>query len=140
MITVDESGQNSIIVASGANMLLTPEDVAAAWENFNEVGVLVMPLEVPLPCIEEAARLGEASGAIVVLNPAPAQPLSDDLLGRVDVVAPNESETALLTDLPVETAEQAEQAARALQERGVESVVLTLGQRGVLLLDGEAPA
>jgi ribokinase len=139
MITVDESGQNSIIVASGANMQLTPQDVATAWRSIEQVDVVVMPLEVSLPCIEQAARLAGASGARVVLNPAPAQHLSDDLLRRVDLLAPNESETALLTQMAVNTIEQAEQAARALQAKGVGAVVLTLGSRGALLLDGESP-
>ncbi len=137
MITLDESGQNSIVVASGANMRLTPGQVAASWETLGKVDVVVMPLEVPLECITQAIELGRRSGAQIVLNPAPAQPLPNDLLRGVDVLVPNESETALLTGESVETLEQAERAGRKLQDRGAESLVMTLGSRGVLLMDGD---
>ncbi len=135
MITVDEGGQNSIVVASGANMLLTPEDIRTAWESLEDVDVVVMPLEVPLDCIQEAAGLAKVSGAKVVLNPAPARPLPDDLLGNLDVLVPNETETALLSGMAVDTLEQAEKAARHLLKMGVGAVILTLGSRGALMIE-----
>ena len=140
MIALEKSGQNSIIVASGANMCLTPEEVALAWRTLEDIDVLIMPLEVPVECIEEASRLAKNSGARVVLNPAPVHPFPDDLLGRVDVLVPNESETTLLTKMPVNTKAQAEEAARSLQARGAKAIVLTLGERGALLLDQDSPA
>ena len=94
-----------------------------------------MRLETPLECIQEAARLAQASGPRVVLNPAPARPLPNHLLGMVTVLVPNESETALLTGLSVQTIAQADSAAQALLARGVGAVVLTLGERGALLLE-----
>jgi len=134
MITVDENGQNSIVVASGANMELTAEDIRAAWKKIEDIDIVVMPLEVSLECIEEAATLAKKSSAKVVLNPAPAQELSEKLLSKVDILIPNESETALLTGLEVNTLEEAEIAAKKLQSKGVDTVILTLGARGAMLI------
>lgn len=140
MITVDQNGQNSIVVASGANMALKPEHIRTAWERIREVDVVVMPLEVSLACIEETVRLAKQHSVKVVLNPAPAQNLPGELLKQVDVLVPNESETSLLTGLGVETIEEAETAAAKLLELGVGAVVLTLGSRGALLVSETEPA
>jgi ribokinase len=139
LITLDKSGQNSIVVASGANMCLTPEDVVSAFRQIKDPDVVVLQLESPLECVQEAARLGQAQGATVVLNPAPARPLPDDLLALVDVLVPNESETSLLTGEQVETLEQAENAARTLFDQDVGAVVQTLGSRGALVVDQDSP-
>jgi ribokinase len=135
MITVDETGQNSIVVASGANMALTPKDVTRAWGQLESVDVVVLQLEIPAACNLQAARLGKEMGAKVILNPAPARPLSAELLQLVDVIVPNEKETSLLTGLPVDTLAQVEAAAQVLLKLGVGSVVLTLGSRGALVLE-----
>ncbi len=140
LITVDKSGQNSIVVASGANMTLTPKDIRTAWQKLEAVDVVVMPLEVSLDCIEEAATLAKKSDIKVVLNPAPAQNLSDQLLGKVDVLVPNESETALLTDIDVNSLDQAKIAAQKLQSKGIDTVILTLGERGAMLIEKGAEA
>lgn len=137
MITVDATGQNSIAVASGANFRLTAVHVRRAWEQLGPVDLLVMPLETPLETIETAVSLANQSGAKVILNPAPAQQLPAHILAGVDVLVPNEAETAQLTGLPVETSADTQQAARRLLELGVGHVVLTLGSRGALVLDGE---
>ncbi|MCK4975656.1 MAG: ribokinase [Anaerolineales bacterium] len=140
MITVDEQGQNSIVVASGANMALTPEEIRSAWQSINDIDVVVMPLEIPLGCIEEAVRLAVQDNVKVVLNPAPAQKLSDELLGNIDVLVPNENETTLLTGLSIESIAEAETAAKKLLDKGSKAVVLTLGSRGALLVRNEIPA
>jgi len=140
MITLDQSGQNSIVVASGANMALKPKDIRAAWKKISDIDIVVMPLEVSLDCIEEAIRLAVESSVKVVLNPAPAQILSDELLKNIDVLVPNESETSSLTGLGVETIEEAEAAAQNLLEKGAGAVVLTLGSRGALLVSKNKPA
>lgn len=140
MITLDQSGQNSIVVASGANMALKPEDIRTAWKKISDIDVLVMPLEVSLECVEEAVRLATESSVKVILNPAPAQKLSDDLLKKVDVLVPNESETSLLTGLAVESIEDAKIAAKSLLEKGAGAIVLTLGSRGALLISENQPA
>jgi len=135
LIFVDDKGENSIAVAPGANAGLTPEDVEAAEELISEADVVVMQLETPLDTVERAAVLACKHGASVILNPAPAQPLSDVILGNVSILTPNESEAELLTGIPVEDDAGAEQAARALVERGVETVILTLGSRGAFVFE-----
>jgi ribokinase len=132
-IVVDEAGQNSIVVASGANGRLSPADINAAKKVIIGADVLLLQLESPLETVLEAAQIAHAHGVTVILNPAPARPLPAELFPLVDVLIPNESETTLLTDMPVDDRNQAEVAATALRELGLNLVVLTLGKRGALL-------
>ena len=136
MIAVDANGQNSIAVASGANYRLTAAQVHAAWAALPHVDLLVMPLETPLETIETAVSLANQSGTQVILNPAPAQKLPPHILAGVDVLVPNEPETAQLTDMPINTGAETRLAAQELLNLGVSHVVLTLGSRGALVLDG----
>ena len=125
LITVSADGQNTIVVAAGANGCLSVQDVAAAEEAFIDAGAVVLQLEIPLPAVEAAARLGRKHGAAGVLNPAPAQPLSPELLALTDYLVPNQSELELLSGEP-----DLERGIRALLERGVRNLVVTLGERG----------
>lgn len=136
LIVVADDGQNSIVVASGANMQVTPDDVDAAAETIAAANVLLLQLEIPLDAVQRAAEIAHEHGVPVVLNPAPARDLPADLLSRVDVLIPNESETALLTGLPVDTGAELEAAARALLDRGISTAILTLGARGAMLATG----
>jgi ribokinase len=138
LIFVDERGENSIAVAPGANAGLTPKDVAAAEELIAAADVVVMQLETPLETVERAATLAREHGARVILNPAPAQPLSDEILGNVSILTPNESEAELLTGIQVEDDAGAKEAARALVARGVDTVILTLGPRGAFVFESES--
>jgi ribokinase len=140
MITVDDLGRNTIVVASGANLAMTPQQVADSMESIADIDVLVLQLESPMDCVLEAARIARARGAKVVLNPAPARPLPVEIYPYIDVLIPNESETSLLTGLPVYGIGQAEAAAQALVRAGARSVVLTLGERGALVVDEGCPA
>jgi len=133
LIEVDDAGQNSIVVVSGANKRLSPADVEAAAAAIGAADVLLLQLENPLETVTRAAQVARAQGVTVILNPAPARPVPDGLLGLVDVLIPNESETALLTGLPVGDQEEAQAAAAALRRMGVATVILTLGERGALL-------
>lgn len=90
MIVVDTSGQNSIVVASGANFTLTKDHIQSAWEKLGEFDILIIPLETPPETILEAARLAKKQDAKTVLNPSPARYLDEELLTLVDVLAPNE--------------------------------------------------
>ena len=138
LIFVEAGGQNEIVVASGANALLTPEDVRVALEGASS-GQLLLQLESPLETVEEAAARGRARGLRVVLDPAPARPLPDTLLGNVDCLTPNESEALLLlgrTEGAVALAD-APGIARALLRRGPRTVVLKLGEKGAFLDDGQ---
>lgn len=133
LIVVDDAGQNTIVVASGANMNLSPSDVDAAAATLAAADVLLLQLESPLQTVLHAAQLARAQGITVILNPAPARPLPKELLALVDVLVPNESETALLAGMPVRSQDQLVTAAAALRQAGVGTVILTLGERGALL-------
>jgi ribokinase len=133
LIVVDEEGQNSIVVAQGANGRVSPADVDAAEAVIAGADGLILQLETPIDAVSRAARIARDNGVKAILNPAPARPLSSSLLACVDILIPNESETALLTGRPVETREDLEAAAAGLHALGVETVVLTLGPRGALL-------
>ncbi len=137
LIVVGDSGQNSIVVASGANMRLSPADVDAAEAVITSADVLLLQLESPLETVTRAAEVAHAHGARVILNPAPARPLPTELLSLVDVLIPNESEAALLTGIPVGDQAVDKTAAMALCELGVGTVILTLGGRGALLAQDE---
>jgi ribokinase len=136
MICVDATGQNNIAVASGANYKLTAEHVRAAWSALPHIDLLVMPLETPLETIETAVSLANQSGTPVILNPAPAQKLPAYILAGVDVLVPNEPETAQLTGMPINTSAETRLAAQELLNLGVSHVVLTLSSRGALILHG----
>lgn len=135
-IFVDDDAQNFIVIVPGANLGLSPADVHAARDVVSNADLVVCQLEVPMETTLETFRLAKAAGARTILNPAPAAPLPDELLELTDICAPNETETELLAGLPVHTPHEAEVAARRLLDRGPRVVILTLGERGVLLVDG----
>ncbi len=134
---VDDAGQNSILVAPGANLLLTPADIDSNEAVIASAQVMLLQLEIPLETVVRAVQIGHAHGVKVVLNPAPAQPLPLELTRLVDVLAPNEFEAALLTGLPVDRDEQIRAAASALRAMGAANVIITLGGRGALLATAE---
>ena len=133
LITVDRKGQNEILVVSGSNMRLTPADLERHRALFHTVQVVLLQLEIPLPSVVRAAELARQSGAIVILNPAPARKLPKTLLKMIDFLTPNETETELLTGVRVHSTEGAGRGARALLRSGVKHVIVTLGNRGCLL-------
>jgi len=140
LITVSADGQNSIVVAPGANHKLLPIHIQDASAVFAHADALLLQLEIPLNTIIAAAKQAKDNNLKVILNPAPAQSLPVELLSLVDILIPNESETTMLTGDPVGSLEQAETAARKLLARGVSSVVVTLGEKGALLVQGEQRA
>ncbi|MCE5251998.1 ribokinase [bacterium] len=131
LIFVDEKGENSIAVASGANARVSPSDMDAAREALVSAGNVLMQLEIPLETVEIAAKTACVNGVRVILNPAPAQPLGDDLLKNVSILTPNETEAELLTGIRVENERDAAKAADKLLDKGVGTVLITLGARGV---------
>ncbi len=133
LIFVGADGENSIAVASGANGSLAAGDLKKAKSVFSRASVVVLQLETPLKTVTAAARLSAAAGARVILNPAPAQPLPDDLLARVYLLTPNESEAELLTGVAVSDEPTAARAAEALLGRGVQNVIVTMGARGAFV-------
>ena len=130
LILVDERGENSIAVAPGANALLTPEQAALCEELLSPTDVPLAQLETPLESVLAAASAASRVGARVILNPAPARALPDELLALVSVLTPNETEAARLAGSAASEAHAIEDAARALLRRGVGAVVITLGAAG----------
>ncbi len=134
-IAVDAEGHNSIIIVTGANDLLSEEEIEAARPVIAAAQILVCQLEVPLAISLAAMRIAREEKVTTIFNPAPARPgLPDELYRLSDIFCPNESETELLTGLEVKTQEQAAAAAHALLGRGAGKVILTLGERGSLLV------
>lgn len=133
-IMVDDQGENCIAVASGANGTLSPADIDNALAQIDAADVLLMQLETPIPTIDYAASAGSEKWKTIILNPAPAQALSDDLLAKLDVITPNEIEAEILTGIKVENAGDAEKAARALRRKGVGTVIITLGSQGAFVV------
>jgi len=138
LIFVAEDGENSIAVASGANAKLSPADVKKARPAFTDASVLLMQLETPLTTVQAAAELAAQRGLRVILNPAPARPLPDELLRLVSILTPNETEAELLTGIAVKNDSSAVQAAGKLLARGVKTVILTLGARGAFIATKES--
>ena len=137
LIMVDDDGNNLIVVAPGANQSLSPEDVKEAGTEIASSGALVAQLEVPIETIECAAGLANKSNVPFILDPAPAQKLSPQLLKMVDVLTPNETEAQFLTGVEVKDQESASAAAQKLLECGVKTVILTMGASGYLTVSNE---
>ena len=126
-------GENAIIVVPGACYTLTPDEVTAAHAAIGGAKVFLTQLELPLNAVQRGLEIARAEGVVTILNPAPACPMPDSMIGLADYLIPNESEAALLTGLPVESVEDAERAADALIARGAATVIVTLGANGALL-------
>jgi ribokinase len=139
LISVERSGQNSIVVASGANHALAASDVEAMRPVFRGARFVLFQLETPLDTVAAALRLARQEGAETMLDPAPAQPLSRELLEQVDILTPNETEASILLGRPPArvSSSEAPAVARALRERGPKKVVLKLGDQGCFYLGDE---
>lgn len=134
-IAVDTEGNNSIIIVTGANNLLTVEEIEAARPALAASSILVCQLEIPLDISLAALRIAREEGVKTIFNPAPARSeIPQEFYQLSDIFCPNETETELLTDMSVQSLEEAENAAKVLMERGAATVILTLGERGSLLV------
>lgn len=136
-IIVEDSGENTIVVAGGTNFLLSVADAERARAAIQQAGVMLAQLEIPLETVAQAVRIAHEAGVKVILNPAPGQTLANELLSLVDVLTPNETEAQLITGLPVTNLEEAEAAARRLLQAGVGAAVITLGSKGALVATPE---
>ena len=134
---IDAEGDNSIIIVPRANMRLSVADVERAESTIAAADVLLLQLEVPIEASQRAAEIARTGGAKVILNPAPARELPDGFLAQVDIMTPNEVETEFLSGVKVSDTTGAERAARILLGKGVSAVILTLGDRGALLLTSD---
>ncbi|KAA6094475.1 MULTISPECIES: ribokinase [unclassified Pantoea] len=133
MIFLNGEGENNIGIYSGANAALTPACVERHQQVIRSADALLMQLESPLDSVLAAARIARASHTQVILNPAPATQLSDELLALIDIITPNETEAEILTGIAVNDDDDAARAAQALHAKGIDTVLITLGRRGVWL-------
>lgn len=130
LITVDDRGENQIIIIPGANGQVGEDDLERMHRILDPGGVLLLQLEVPLPAVLAAARLARQHGLTVILDPAPAVPLPPELFQAADWITPNESEAALLAGFEVKDEESAARAAAVFHQRGTPNVVIKMGGRG----------
>ena len=137
-IFVDGQGRNFIVIVSGANNRLLPDDLEEARALIQGAKAVVCQLEIPQATVKRAFELARAANVLTVLNPAPAATLIPGLLGLSDLVLPNETELQLLTGLPVSSLPEALTAARALMVQGAKEVIVTLGERGALHVTQDA--
>lgn len=131
MIQVADSGENSICISAEANAKLTADAIESDLEQIRSAKYLLTQLETPICGIEKAAKVAKEARTNVILNPAPARPLSDELLACVDVITPNETEAEVLTGITVTDNDSAQEAANELHRKGIEIVLITLGAKGV---------
>lgn len=131
LIFVSADGENSIAVAPGANSRMTPDDVRRHAGQIGQAKFLLLQLETPLETVAEAAALARSKGVQVILNPAPAQELPDELLACLEFVTPNQGEAEILAGISLRDDESAEKAADILLARGAHNVIITLGAQGV---------
>lgn len=136
LIFVGEHGENSIAVAAGANAKLSKADIAKCSEAIASAEILLMQLETPLETVQAAAEIASSNGVKVILNPAPARKLSQELLRLASIITPNEFEAEVLTGIEIRDDEAAGRAADALLAQGVGTAIITLGARGAFLAGG----
>ncbi|MER9606553.1 ribokinase [Mesorhizobium sp. M0243] len=133
-IFVEETtGNNAIIVSPGAAMLISPADIEANAGLISGAGVFVTQLEQPIEAAMRALEIARAAGVTTILNPAPAAKLPDRIYTLCDYLTPNETETEELTGMKVSSVDEARRAADSLLEKGVGTVIVTLGDKGALL-------
>jgi ribokinase len=137
IIFVDERGQNAIGVAPGANYRLSTDDLETCLDLFEQCDILLIQLEIPLPVVYRAVSMASAAGATVILNPAPAQKLDPEFLPMIDILTPNETEAEILSGTTVSDRKSAVEAGRVLLSLGIESVIVTLGSDGAMLVSKE---
>lgn len=135
LITVDATGENSIVVATGANANLLPDDFHEAVNEINKADFVLMQLEIPMESVCFVAQHANLNGAKVILNPAPMKELTPELLNRIDILTPNQTEAEMLSGIKVIDSKSAGKAAKIIHEMGVKKVVITLGASGAIICE-----
>lgn len=134
LITVDDKGENCIVVAPGANAALTPADIDELNEKIKGASLVLVQLETPVETVEHVAAIAFSKKIKFVLNPAPAAKLSDELLKKISIITPNQKEAEMLTGIKVADQASARKAADVLHSKGIETVIITMGQQGAFVL------
>jgi ribokinase len=136
-VMIDGGGRNMIMVAPGANALLAPEDFERNLPAVQACDIIGFQLEVSPGVVEYGIRRASELGVTTLLDPAPARPLDEAIYRHVDYIKPNETEAALLTGIPVTDADSAFRAAQWFLDHGVKNALVTLGEKGVVILNRE---
>jgi ribokinase len=126
---VNDMGENCIVVAPGANANLLPTDIEKV-KNISDAEIILIQLEIPIQTVKVVTKIAKQNGQRLIINPAPAQKLDDEVLRDLFLITPNESEARLLTGIDVKDETSASQAARFLLNKGVQNVIITLGSAG----------
>lgn len=134
LIIVDKKGENSIVVSPGANYKLNKKDIEKHKSLIFSSDILVLQLEIPIPVIQYTIKLAKKKNIPVILNPAPAKELSEDLLEKVDILTPNEIELQKLTGEKLKSMSSIKKASYKLINYGIKAVIVTLGKKGALLV------
>ena len=133
MVYVDSNAENSISIAPGSNFELSPKNIDKSFDRIFENKIILAQLEVPIETVEHTARISRKHGITYILDPAPAELLSDDLLRNIDIITPNETEAEKLTGIAVTDETSARAACKKLHDRGTDTIIITMGSRGVFL-------
>ncbi|QHT69154.1 ribokinase [Rhodocytophaga rosea] len=136
LILVDAKGENVIAVAPGANAQLTERDIDTAQVLISKAEVILLQLEIPISTVTYAIHQMQKLGKKVIINPAPAQALPEEVFRDLYLITPNETEAEILTGIQVTDEASAAKAAQALQEKGVSQVVITMGSKGAFVYNG----
>ncbi|WP_127133210.1 ribokinase [Pseudoflavitalea rhizosphaerae] len=136
LITVDKAGENSIVVASGANAYLGDEDIFSALREIESAGIVLLQLEIPLTTVQHVIAYAAERNVKVILNPAPAASLPKEMLAQIDILTPNKTEAGMLAGMEVTDIDSAGRAAMAICRMGVKNVVVTMGPLGAVICDG----
>ena len=135
LITVDSKAENCIVVAGGANGKVTEADIEGLSSEIKNASVILMQLEIPVAPVLKAANIAHSAGVKVVLNPAPAASLPEELFADIDLLIPNETEISLLTGVTVTDEKTAVKAVDVLRGKGVKDVIVTMGSKGALVCE-----
>lgn len=135
LITVDSVGENSIVVASGANANFLPSDLEEMLEEIAKAKIVLMQLEIPIETVLYVAKYASTRNIVLILNPAPASTLSLELLGYLDMITPNQNEAEIISGLKVDGIESAKAAALRIFEMGVNKVIITMGPMGAVVCE-----
>ena len=133
-IMVNENGNNSIIVVAGSNMTINKEEIEVSLEKIKESDILIAQFETSEEITLEAFKKAKEFGKVTILNPAPAKKINEELLRVTDIIVPNETEVEVLTGITIEILEDANKAGQVFLEKGVKFVVITLGDKGAVII------
>ena len=133
LITVDSQAENCIVVASGANAELSPADLSTARKAMEKADIILMQLEIPIDTVKYVSNIAKELNKKVILNPAPAQALDDELLQSLYLITPNETEAEMISGIIITDSDSLYACAQAIRDKGVQSVIITLGSNGAFL-------